>query len=106
LEDRFLVVDHPDAPDSKAVQQIINRNKLSKNELTLETKIGKKLIGFVTNHPIRRIRNKTNNIVQKMKNPNLKIKPRFEGRNSTLDIHFESEGYIAMAYFQPFKNKN
>jgi hypothetical protein len=41
-----------------------------------------------------------------MKNPNLKIKPKFEGRNSTLDIHFESEGYIAMAYFQPFKNKN
>lgn len=106
LEDKFLVVDHPDAPDYIAVQQMMNRGKLLKNELPLELKTGGKLIAFVTNHPIRRIRNKTNNIVQKMKNPNLKIKPKFEGRNSTLDIHFESEGYIAMAYFQPFKNKN
>lgn len=104
--DKFLVMDHPDAPDTSVVQQIINRDKLSKNELPLEPKIGEKLIAFVTNRPVRRIRDKTTNIVHKMKNPNLKIQPTFEGRNSTLDIHFESEGYVAMANFQPFKNKN
>lgn len=108
-EKKHLVLNSPDTTDYFVVQNTETKAISTSNSVVVQsssTPIVKKITAFVTNQPIRRIRNKTKTIVQKMKSPNLKISPKFEGRNSTLDIQFESDGYIAMANFQPFKNKN
>ena len=80
-------------------------DNISVAQSTSKPKSVEKLIKFVTNRPIRRIRDKTNTIVKNMKNSNLKIKPNFDGRNSTLGIYFESDGYIVMANLKPFKKQ-
>lgn len=101
----YIDVSQPVWIDSLDGSISVLEDNISVAQSTSKPKSVEKLIKFVTNRPIRRIRDKTSTIVKNMKNSNLKIKPNFDGRNSTLGIYFESDGYIVMANLKPFKKQ-
>ena len=101
----YIDVSQPVWIDSLDGSISVLEDNISVAQSTSKPKSVEKLIKFVTNRPIRRIRDKTSTIVKNMKNSNLKIKPNFDGRNSTLGIYFESDGYIVMANLKRFKKQ-
>ena len=101
----YIDVSQPVWIDSLDGSISVLEDNISVAQSTSKPKSVEKLIKFVTNRPIQRIRDKTSTIVKNMKNSNLKIKPNFDGRNSTLGIYFESDGYIVMANLKPFKKQ-
>ena len=88
-------------PESLKEIAYIDNYKSSKQE------INQKLIyPVVTFKSYGRIIRKAMAFRSNIENPTLKINPILQGRNTSLDILFESSGYIAKASIQPFKTKH
>jgi hypothetical protein len=64
-----------------------------------------KVIAFVTNDPLERIKEVTSIIYDKVKNPQVRITSNVGNKRPSLNIELETEGYHAIASIQPFKNK-
>jgi hypothetical protein len=64
-----------------------------------------KVIAFVTNDPLERIKEVTSVIYNKVRNPQVRITRNSRSKRPSLNIEVETEGYHAIASIQPFKNK-
>jgi|AntRauTorckE5430_2_1112549.scaffolds.fasta_scaffold07486_3 hypothetical protein len=64
-----------------------------------------KVIVFVTNNPLERIKKVTSVIYNRVRNPQVRITRNSRSKRPSLNIELETEGYHAIASIQPFKNK-
>ena len=67
--------------------------------------VKEKLLAFVTNDPIGRIKNTAGDILAKVKDPKVKL-ARNNGGTPGLSLQVETSGYVAIASLHPFKNRN
>lgn len=61
---------------------------------------------FVTNNKPSRIKEKANEVIRLVSNPQVRFRPDFKSKRPSLEIELETEGYLAIASLQPFKNRN